>query len=620
MSQRIPSRAENRALKAHLENNAQEIPSPLTPPLSAFIDRRELDHRTEAQLKAACAAVVKGEVIPDETPVLNIYRPLHQTKSVPHLPIRNNNGSSRPQTAKHQTSNNVDSSVPPVPMLTKANRPVSHIKSSQDLAQVHGRQRQNTTVDTHIPRRAETRSQPQSATEARKPTTFLPPSLPRARTVPVEESDGSYATPRTTSTDRYLDNVSTGFTSTAITPSRPLQRVSGQLLVDHAPPKDTHREQARRRESAPDQRREKRSSNTSDQPPRPESRSRFRDWISRPSSRGGVRPNTAVAEPPLRRATSTERFLGRSRRSSNQGHSGITMHHDNSSKTRVGAVSAQGFDRPNLEGTHFEDRPGSELNLNRPLPRLPGLDTWNKHNDAETVKSEPTPTTLTMPQMHVVDLMKATALRSAPIQTSLHEQAYHKEIAIIPIMEHSKEIAANMGRRISANHSHSSSTADSCFSQSRSRAQSGSLAQIATVEHIRSPAKSHHARISDAPTAYSIGSQPSLSRSGAISSISETSIPNFSRKISIDSHGGIRSQEVTALPQMPPTPKPKGLRRVLSSFQLVNVQIGVKRKTVQGGKGAEGLNWMDRFEKEGIKTGVMVTRGNGAAAAPIVRY
>ena len=57
--------------------------------------------------------------------------------------------------------------------------------------------------------------------------------------------------------------------------------------------------------------------------------------------------------------------------------------------------------------------------------------------------------------------------------------------------------------------------------------------------------------------------------------------------------------------------KPRGLRKVLSSLQ-VHVKVGKK---------SEAVNWMERFEREGIRKGVLVERGGGgAAAAPIVRY
>jgi hypothetical protein len=219
-----------------------------------------------------------------------------------------------------------------------------------------------------------------------------------------------------------------------------------------------------------------------------------------------------------------------------------------------------------------------------------------------------------MPKVHVAELMKASGLRPASTSVPLHIHQLQKELAISPSRDNVKDLtASNMGRHISNTHSRSTSTTDSCFSPTI-RSRSGSAAHnYPAHDRVRSPAMSHYARVSDAPTAYSHGSQPSLSRSGAISSISEVSIPNFSRKISIDSHGGIRSAEVTALPPMPLAVKPSGLRRVLSSFQLVQVQIGLRKKN-------EKSHWMDRFEKEGIKTGVMVPRGNGTAAAPIVRY
>jgi hypothetical protein len=69
--------------------------------------------------------------------------------------------------------------------------------------------------------------------------------------------------------------------------------------------------------------------------------------------------------------------------------------------------------------------------------------------------------------------------------------------------------------------------------------------------------------------------------------------------------------EVTALPPMPPPSKPRGLRRVFSRFELF-----------QGSKKIEKavMTWMDHFEAEGVKTGVMLPRGSGPAAPPIVRY
>jgi hypothetical protein len=220
--------------------------------------------------------------------------------------------------------------------------------------------------------------------------------------------------------------------------------------------------------------------------------------------------------------------------------------------------------------------------------------------------------------------MKATGLRSAAIDSHL----LNKEIGIVPLRHESKEITistSNMGRRISHGHSKSSSTTDSCFSpatttshRTRSRAASGSIVSALTDDNskenrVRSPVSSHHARISNAPTQSSNLSRHSLSLAHANASSITADIPNFSRKISIDSHGGIRSAEVTALPPMPvPVVKKRGgLKKVLSSLTLVG---GAKRKD-----SAVGGNWMERFERDGVRTGVMLSRGGGAAA-PIVRY
>ena len=579
------------------------MPSPLTPPLSAFINRRELDHHTEAQLRAACTAVVKGEVIQES--VLTIYRPAH-SKSTPHLTKHIGPEAHRPRTSKP-----ADPDAPALPV--GESRVLPNSRSVQDFRQPASLPKLQTALGTRVAQSSNPSSQPATASSLRTSNTFSPTTVYR-KPVPIEESDGSYATPRTASTDRYNDTMSTGFTSTAITPSQPLGRVSGQTLPDHSKPKSGLRDSIEQSGSVSHQQRGRHEQTPikNDPAPRPSSRSRFRDWaFHRPSSRGSMRPNTAVKKPELRRATSNERMNGRSARSSGgNGHAGFTLH-ERLSQINLRRSLSRGSTRPSIEGTHFDvDRSTPDLDLNRPLPRLPALDTWDKQNKAENMHSELTSISSTVPTMHVVDLMKATTVRSPPASAPVHIQQLAKEITILPSRDSNKEYGVrNTIGRMSANHSRSTSTADSCFSPTiYSRAPSTSLSH----DRVRSPTAAHHSRgISDAPsTAYSNGSRPSLSRSGAVSSISD-SVPNFSRKISLDSHGGIRSAEVTALPPMPPAVKPKGLRKMLSSIQ-VHVHVGGRKKN--------DVNWMEKFEKEGIKTGVMLPRGNGAAAAPIVRY
>jgi hypothetical protein len=600
---RIPSRAENRALKAHLESH--DIPSPLSPLLSAFINRREIDRETEAHLKAACTAIVKGYVDEPETR-LN-FKPLHQTRSVPHLTSQNEKRTSRPQISTH-----VDSQAPPVPVLTKTKRAVASSKSVQDFRPADHTHWQNTSQGMQSSLQPELRCLTAQA-DLRKLTAFSPVSPYRPKTAVIEESDGSYATPRTGSTDRYPDTMSTAFTSTAITPSKPLQRLSNQLLLEQASQQKTIKENDEQAEKWMKLELACQSAQlTGDrQTNRPESQSSIREWSLQSRTQEAFRPNTAIGAKPVRQDSLERPGTKVMRSSSSHGH--VFSLHQKFGDGNLGIMSNQDSTRPSTEGTHFEAaRHSSNVDLNRALPPLPGLDTWNRYNDAATVQSEPTSTTLTGPKMHVVNLMKSSGLQSAPISSPLKTQQASDQQETFT-KNKSAETASNISRHISTAHSKSSSISDACFSPlNRSRAPSGTLSRETIHEHgpppvVKSPAASHHTRLSDAPTTMSTGTRPSLSHG-------EGSIPNFSRKISIDIHGTISSQmftEVTALPPMPPPSKPRGLRRVFSRFELF-----------QGSKKIEKavMTWMDHFEAEGVKTGVMLPRGSGPAAPPIVRY
>src|ERR1700712_4175006 len=78
--QKIPSRAETRALKEALSGNVDFESTPISPPLSPYIYRRPLDSRTERELQTACAEIVKGSE--DEPEQKLNFQPLHATKAI----------------------------------------------------------------------------------------------------------------------------------------------------------------------------------------------------------------------------------------------------------------------------------------------------------------------------------------------------------------------------------------------------------------------------------------------------------------------------------------------------------------------------------------------------------
>ncbi|KAF2431785.1 hypothetical protein EJ08DRAFT_696267 [Tothia fuscella] len=629
---KIPSRADNRALKAALELSNFDA-SPVSPPLSPFIDRRPLDSRTEAQLYAACASIVKGYSGDDDQAKLN-FSGLHQTKGVQpsqYAPV--------PVKGRSQSASHLPAIVQPVhvphsrhaskPDMTYR-KPITESRSAHDLVSSHQ------TVP--FPPRTSSATGPVRTTHLDP----MPKSPMRPKTAPVDSSEVSYATPKSASTDQHFNYPSTGITSAAITPAHASHRESGrgtkQFVLDNAS------YQAAISEADNDaavwmkaeQERRRMAFQSTEAPQPPPTRSSNRGWKS--DLADFVRPRISIGS----RSASRDRN-SHSRKASENVRPGSSQGwrswglNRRPSKTSLAEprVSSDQVERPSGEIQSPLQR--KEPDLNRELPPLPSLDTWQ----------EPEPESA--PGTHIANLMrkksksqrKSSARHTMKTIATIDTHVEMLEASAMPIlkpeliknakspdlklqqstspMSASKSIFTDRGqaedsiRKQSVSHSKTNS-GDSCFSPpdtaspgpERSLDSNGIQERFKETKHVTKSTKSlpmsYERRPSDATTAP--GTRP-MTRDGKA--------PNFSRKISIDTQGRIYDPhhpnivQITALPQMPPR-RPANfaaLRKVLSKLELKD-----KNKPM--------LTWMDRFEKDGIKSGVLVQEN--ASPAPFVRY
>lgn len=650
MPQRIPSRAENKAIKAALESNFDA--SPVSPPLSPFINRRPLDSRTEAQLFSACAAIVQGYSGDDDQPPLN-FSALHKTAGVQkshHAPL--------PAKGRSQSTSYLPATIqaPAVRHSKHASKPdvsyrslIPESKSAQNLVYT-GTSQHHSQPEVASP--PQTRPYPPRTSSAVGPTrTLLLDPMPkspmsRPKTAPVDASDDSYATPKTASTDHHFHYASTGVTSAAITPSHISKhgsiRSSKPFILDNdsyqQAVSDADKDAAAWMKTELERRRK--AAQVAEAPQPPPTRSSNRGWTSDFFDK--VRPRSSAGSRSASRDSHARKPSESGRSPSAQGWRSWGLNRKSSKSSLI--EPRQSIDRveqPAQETPAPIQR--KEIDLNRELPPLPSLDTWQ----------EPEPQPAASP--HIASLMQPKSRSRSRKSTARHTMktidtrvetfvaeampvykpevirntktpepdTEPQELAASPVSmsrmsrmsrldSAAEHDGSTMARKHSVAHSKTSS-GDSCFSPPdsvspgpRSIDLRAIKDRLKDVEHTTESSSSlpieYHRRQSDVTTAPT--TRP-MTRDGKA--------PNFSRKISIDGQGRVFDTrntnvvEITALPPMPPkrTTNFAALRKVLSKLELKD-----KSKPLS--------NWMDRFEAEGIRGGVMVHSSN--TPAPVIRY
>jgi hypothetical protein len=518
-------------------------------------------------------------------------------------------------------------------------------RSAQDLALASAfrRHEQQEAISQEVqrhPPRSSSYIRPRPHTATTLPTS----SMDRPRTAPTDSSNVSYATPQTASTDQQFAYASTGITSAAITPARISTRASKQFILDpesyQAAICEADTEAAKWMQSKLE--RKARQTREVEAPQPPPSRSRSRGWSFRSELREYVRPRTSSASRPASRDRGDR--PSHSRRPSDGGRSisaqGWRSWGLQRKSSKGSLVDAPSFKAPaELSAQEPAATQRKEIDLNRELPPLPSINTWQE--------VEPKPG----PGLHIASLMrpksKIQSRKSVAPQISTADAVPVIKPAIIDSITKTKSddssaqpptdavylsdtvertphivavvrkssVAALSGvrreiatRKSGGAHSKSSSV-DSCFSptHSTSPGQDRSLDLQRVTERLKSfetfqkstGSLSYQRRPSDATTA-----PPTRPLTGDGKAL------NFSRKISVDSHGRIDEPqfpsvvEITALPQLPSRKLNfASLRKVLSKFDL---------------KSSKPSTWMDKFEANGIKSGVLIH--NAESPVAVIRY
>jgi hypothetical protein len=655
-SQKIPSRAENRALKEALSAHSFDL-SPNSPPLSPYINRRPLDSRTEAQLHAACAVIVQSSGDDEPEAKLN-FESLSQTTGV-----QNGYRAPAPANGRSQSTSHLPAVVAPTRLHNQSSQPETRLRtlapesrSVQDLALASAfrRHEQQEAISQEVrryPPRTDSYARQQPLNAANLPIS----PMDRPRTAPADSSDVSYATPKTASTDQQFVYASTGFTSAAITPARISTRASNQFILDpdsyQAAISQADTEAAKWMQSKLERR--QRQAQEAEAPQPPPSRSSNRGWSFRSEIREYVRPRTGSASRSASRdrgdpSSHSRRPSDSGRSTSAQGWRSWGLQRKSSKSSLVEPPSFKATTEPQPQETSVTQR--KELDLNRELPPLPSIDTWQEaepqpssglhiaslmrpksriqsrksvaklHERASTSEAVPhisTVSAVPVTKLAVTDSTTKTKSRDCPAQPSADSMTSSETIArnphIVALVRKSSLAASSGINRIVARKStgaHSkSSSADSCFSptNSTSPGQDRSLDLQRVTDRLKSieafqkstGSLSYQRRPSDVTTAPP--TRP-LTRDGKAL--------NFSRKISVDSHGLVEEPqfpnaiEITALPQLPNKKNNfASLRRVLSRFEL---------------KGSKPSTWMDKFEANGIKSGVLIH--NRESPVAVIRY
>lgn len=564
---------------------------------SPFINRRPLSSKTEQELRAACALILQDfkpsdHGFSDVDPKLDFQglnrRREHKSGS-DHIRVRRPTGAPTESRSTHDArkqSHRVDSSVkyhPDLPMQANTGRRrADHLDSA--------------TKDQEARRKAKSPSSD-------------PPRSATMRSDLDSDDNKSVGTPRTTSTDAHLNNGSTAPTSAALTSGRSSKRTSRQL-ENAAAIADAQAAEWMRQEL------EKRRQQMASQPqpqPQPEQKGSGRPPSRSKSITSEIREYIFPGSSTLSRTQSSESLRTMNSHSSSQkepkrsGSSYGWRSWGLQRKLSSRSNSRPGTSKGRLETEEQDKKP--ELNLNRELPPLPSLDSWNQQEQPKSKEN------------------RKSQAQNAHIATVMRSQDQQQQEYAAAVRRHHRRSGSDtLAMRY---------TSSAYAQQAPQIARSGSQmrAHLTTVPK-RSPPKvdtsmdfdemmstmdssknfDDQLKLKvDGSTHHQVMSSVSRSPSVKVSSdASRLEPPNFSRKISTDvatpriHEHPYRYQNVVQISPHPEAQKDENkskLRRVLSGWML--------RKDRKD-------NWMDQFEKNGIKNGVMIQ--DEAALPPVVRY
>ncbi|KAL5433587.1 hypothetical protein PMIN06_011654 [Paraphaeosphaeria minitans] len=542
-----------------------------------YISRQRIDPKTEQDLRAACALILQNfkpsdHDIPDADPKLDFRGPhrRREHKTDEHVRVHRPTGAP----SEHPTSFNARKGSQKV-----ATAP----KTYPDLPL-----RANTGK-----RRVENPDNTASDAEARRPLKSPTIDAPRyvlARADTDTDDGMSVGTPLTASTDTHMYTGSTAPTSVAVThvsSKRTSRQGDNPAAIADAHAAEWMRQELEKRRQQLAAHPQSRPQ-TSDKPP------------SRANSiRSGIRGYMFPGSRSLSRAQSHASLKSQSsdqpkRSGSAQGWRSWGLNHSSSrSSSRPTTSSA----RKGL----VEHEKKSELNLNRELPPLPSLDTWK---EPERLKEKPK---ASVQGAHIATLMRTQ---------DQQQQSY----AVAARHHHRRSGSDTLAVRYANTSGHVSPLVRSPTQQAFAQKSTVVVVpedrsmdfdhMISAMSGIQALDEQLKLRANEHTLQHNSYGNPRASADGRLAA------PNFSRKISAD---GLQSDrpfdadqiaypnvvQVTATPASKAPEHKSKLRKVFSTWALKK-----EKKTDQ--------DWMQRIEKDGIKTGVMMQ--DEAALPPVVRY
>ena len=491
----------------------------------------------------------------------------------------------------------------------------------------------------------------------------------RPKTAPItESSDVSISTPVSASTDRMPNHPSTALTTAAVTPSRPSERGSQHSTTDN----DQHHaivEQAdsaavewMRRELEKRRQRQDREAQAAQATQNRNVGSRGRSFSN--GIREYIRPRTASnSRPTSRGGCQGSESTNVSRASSTSGWRSWGLQRKSSKISINDASTDYSSSQPDLRAGK------KDVDLNRPLPALPSLETWK----------DPASTTNT--GTHIANLMrpKSSREKDAPNEAVEARVVNIQKVKVVPQSlpklktepltvplappkPRSEAAAAAGGDASPSTKSHKftshskSSSQDSCFSpassgypsqpsvdivkaaeRARSKSQenlNGRARMDSTTSSSNLPQRARAPSLASAPRKVSFSTANShlngtvplprssssrpATRAGTTTSTAAVvgeNTPNFSRKFSSDfQHFNGRYfdprqaniADITALPPMPPKSK-----RSLASLRRIVSQFSLGR---DGGSATKkkDTTWIDYGEKDGAGVGIRGIMKGGA--------
>jgi hypothetical protein len=264
-----------------------------------------------------------------------------------------------------------------------------------------------------------------------------------------------------------------------------------------------------------------------------------------------------------------------------------------------------------------QDKKG-ELNLNRELPPLPSLDSWNKQGQSEL---KPKEKRVSQAPGHIAAVMRtqddqrkeyAAAVRRHHRRSGSDTLALkYANSSFAQSSPHVAPTSSSQTAQTSTKPTRAAPALDTSmdFDTMMNSMDSSSIQNLDDTLKLKyqlQPPSSGHVRQHSTGT---VSRSPSMKVS--IDGNGRLAAPNFSRKISTDlasprtidsSYQYQNTMKIAAEPGTSKEEHKSKLKKVFSGWML--------RK--------KNENWMDQFEKNGIKTGVMTQ--DEPAAPPIIRY